>query len=59
MILNVYAGGECSAVTVNCEGVFKGCCTGDNNQNDKHLQLKISTFNGRETEEIPLEIGMI
>ena len=34
---NVFAGGDISAVTINCEGIFKGCCKGeqDNDSNDK------------------------
>ena len=33
---NVFAGGGASCISVECEGLFKGCCTGDDG--DEHGQ---------------------
>lgn len=32
---NVFAGGDMSIVSINCEGVFKGCCKGEQDNNNK------------------------
>ena len=33
--INVFAGGDMSVVSINCEGVFKGCCKGEQDDNNK------------------------
>ena len=32
---NVFAGGGASCINVECEGLFKGCCTGERSDSSK------------------------